>query len=64
MLKSFFIKWFHKLLTIDKTTLQLLGYNLTYENVFDDIKLDSDIMKVVMRTNEEIDDTFRNHGED
>ena len=62
--EELFNKWFHKLLTIDRKALQLLGYNLTDENVLDDIKLDFDRMKDVMRTNEEIDDMFRNHGDD
>ena len=61
--EEFFDKWYLKLLTNDHEALQRLGYDITDEQLMDDIKDDFDRMTRIMRTNEEIDDMFNNHGE-
>ena len=53
-LKSFFDKWRLTLLTIDQQALQLLGYDLSNDELMTELESDFKRMRDIMKTNPDI----------
>jgi hypothetical protein len=56
-------KLYHKLLTTDRAALQMLGYDLTDENIMQDIDDDFDRMTNIMKTNQDIQEMYSTYGD-
>lgn len=61
--EEFFSKWYNQLLSNDKRAMEQAGYNVTDEEVWEEIKTDFDRMKDIMKTNEDFKKLCESHGD-
>ena len=60
--EEFFSKWYNKLLSVDKRAMEMVGYDVTDEDVWSEIKDDFDHMANIMKTNEDVKQLYDSHG--